>query len=311
MYYEFAGNNGDNEQFQAAAMISLVPAESKRLIARAVVALPEIQAAKKKGRIYVRVGTTNAFIAEELLGIKFNKAEYTSGIITSGELATNNSDKKIGGLLLINGEPTELGSADPIADFDAGDVLIKGANAIDPEGNAGVLIGSEVGIGSNQAVFTLRGFHLIVPVGLEKLVASVPQIANRVPGILRTKYCTGMPVAFFPIINGKVLTEIQALRVLCGVSAYHMASGGVGGSEGSVVLSALGSELQIENMMNLIKSIKDEPQVPAPSKMKPLAKELNYNVSEYCEKLSPGRGPIPGISFLKILNSLESRVKTD
>lgn len=63
---------------------------------------------------------------------------------------------------------------------------------------------------------------------------------------------------------GKVLTEIQALAVLAGVKATHVGSGGVGGSEGAVVLSVEGEESCVDKAFALVKAIKGEPPVTVP-----------------------------------------------
>jgi hypothetical protein len=49
--------------------IALTVNESKRLIAKAVVSLPEIKNALEKGKILLKGGTTVSVIAEELVGI--------------------------------------------------------------------------------------------------------------------------------------------------------------------------------------------------------------------------------------------------
>ena len=43
-----------------------------------------------------------------------------------------------------------------------------------------------------------------------------------------------------PLSSAKVITEVEALRILAGVESYHVASGGNSGSEGAVVLVAEG-----------------------------------------------------------------------
>jgi hypothetical protein len=63
------------------------------------------------------------------------------------------------------------------------------------------------------------------------------------------------------------LTEIQALALLAGVEATHVASGGVGGSEGAVVLSIEGEESRVEKAFELVKSIKGEPPVGMPDQV--------------------------------------------
>jgi hypothetical protein len=50
--------------------VSLTVSESKRLIAKAVVSLPEVQEALEKGRILLKGGTTVSAICEEMVGKK-------------------------------------------------------------------------------------------------------------------------------------------------------------------------------------------------------------------------------------------------
>lgn len=145
------------------------------------------------------------------------------------------------------------------------DVFIKGANSIDPEGNAGIFASSVKSgtIGMCWPIVTPRGCHLIMPVGLEKLVPSVIEASNH-SGIYNFKHSTGLPVKVIPVVTGKVITEIQAFGVLAGVRAYHLGSGGIGGSEGAVVLALEGDEERMEKAFELAKSVKGEPPVGAP-----------------------------------------------
>lgn len=152
-----------------------------------------------------------------------------------------------------------------ILNFAPGDVFIKGANAIDNEGNAGIYVASVKGgtIGMAWPILTPRGCHLIIPVSLEKMVPSVIEAAKH-SGIYHFKYSTGLPTKLVPVPLGQVITEIQAFAVLAGVRAYHIGSGGVGGSEGSVHLSLEGDEERVEKAFELAKSIKGEPPVTLP-----------------------------------------------
>ena len=61
-----------------------------------------------------------------------------------------------------------------------------------------------------------------------------------------------------PLINAKVVTEIKALKILTGVDAYHVASGGLSGGEGSVTLVAEGSKESMNKAIALSESIKGE-----------------------------------------------------
>ena len=165
--------------------------------------------------------------------------------------------------MLVNGAPVDREPADVLKEFEGGDVFIKGANAVDPEGNAGVIMANGMGgtIGGAIGVVMSRGAHLIVPVGLEKMVASI-KAASQKAGIKRLKYPSGGTVGLMPIMGGTVVTEIEALRILTGVEATHMASGGIGGSEGSVVLIVEGPDKRVRAAFELWESIKGEPPVP-------------------------------------------------
>ena len=52
------------------ALFVFTPPESKRLIGKAVAALEEVKKAKKKARLLIGHGSTNVYVAEEVLGRK-------------------------------------------------------------------------------------------------------------------------------------------------------------------------------------------------------------------------------------------------
>lgn len=245
------------------ALFTLTSAESKRLIARAVSRLPEVLAARQSGRIIISGGTTNAFVAEEMLGREVDKARYTAGIVARGRQCATPAGERIAPFVMINGQ----GSSEPwekvLDGFSAGDVFIKGANAVDAEGHAGILLGHPQGgtIGRALGVVAARGAHLVIPVGLEKFVPSVLEAA-RAAGSQTFTYSIGMRVGLMPLVNGIVITEIEALQ-LFGVSATCLGAGGVGGSEGAVVLAVEGDEPQVRDVMEMIRGIKGEPPIPA------------------------------------------------
>ena len=113
---------------------------------------------------------------------------------------------------------------------------------------------------------TARDANLIVPVGLEKMVPSVID-GSDVTGVYNYRYSTGRPVVLIPLVKAKVVTEIQALPILFGVGATMVGAGGIGGSEGTVVLVIEGDEATVDKAFSYIKSIKGEEQVPAPEIM--------------------------------------------
>ncbi len=245
----------------AAALVVLNVSESKRLIAKGVAALPEVKKALTSGTIIISRGITDAYVAEEITGAKIPlKARYTIGCVSGGKLTVNTSPDKLPAYVLKDGKPVRLPPAEALKNFSGNDVFIKGASAIDREGNAAVLVSHENGgtMGESFGIVTARGARFIVPVGLEKLVPSVSKALPKC-GTHRFKYATGVPCGLFPMPNATVVTEIQALEVLTGVMATQVAAGGFAGSEGAVVLAIEGPEPHVEKAFNLVQSIKGEP----------------------------------------------------
>lgn len=240
-----------------SGIFALTPAESKRLIAKAVVRLPEVRRAWENGCIIIGNGSTTAFVAAELLGRDLPWFDYCAGLICDGMLASTRKELRLKPLVFVNGEVMEGGTRDYVAELKGGDVFIKSGNAVDIDGNVGVLVGDERGgtIGTSIGIIAARGVHLICPVGLEKLVPSVLDAAPKL-GISKFKYAIGNPVGYVPVTIGKTITEIQALELLTGVTATHVASGGLGGSEGAVVLVVEGDDQQVSRTMELVQEIK-------------------------------------------------------
>lgn len=261
------------------AMISLTPAESMRLISRGVAALPEIKNALQNGLIIIARGTTNAFVVEELINISVEpKSNYGRGLIVNGELHINIKRGLGNGYVVRQGTIEDVNPRDIIQNFRQDDIFIKGASAIDSSGNAAVLAaGADSGtIGYALPILMARAAHLIVPTGLERMIPSVNDAIPKT-GIYKYKYSTGMPCALIPLVNAEVITEIQALAVLAGVRSTHVASGGIGGSEGAVVLVIEGNEENLERAFSLIKSVKGEPAVGHPDQTDAPASKFNYD----------------------------------
>jgi len=141
----------------------------------------------------------------------------------------------------------------------------RGGNAVDDSGNAGVLVGNETGgtIGALIGIACVRGIPLIMPVGLEKLIASVPAAAAGW-GQLTLTYAMGLPCWITPVSTGLVVTEIQALGLLAGVRARHVAAGGVGGSEGAVILLVEGRKEDLDRAVKVVEQVKGEPGTQVP-----------------------------------------------
>jgi len=241
------------------ACVVLTPNRSKRLIAKGVAALPQVRTALSSGTIVVTLGTTNAFVAEELLGRPIDRGAFAAGFIDD----RYNLNQRVGEareVVLRNGEPVELKPASLIDSLGAGDVLVKGANALDPWGTAGVLMGSKTGgtVGRYVVPALARGVDLVIPVGLSKTVhSSITELA-RTLGAGRIELSMGLACGIYPLV-GRVVTEIDALETLFPVTATQITNGGVGPGEGAVSLLIEGEVEAVRRAFDLVTGLPNEP----------------------------------------------------
>ena len=248
------------------AMLCFTPSLSRRLIAKGVAALPSVQRAFKDGRLLLSSGTTGAHIFVELTGA------WTGGALACGMISLKGTcvGKAMSQILAKQGHAAfwffEKGELKPVNDMDqalngmgAEDVLIKGANALDNQGNVGVLLGVETGglMGKSLGYVMARGIHCILPGGLEKMVMGSIMDTAREMGTRRVDFTTGMPVGLVPVAGAR-FCEIEALGQLTGVEVMHAASGGSAGAEGSVVLLAKGEREQVERTIELYKVLRQD-----------------------------------------------------
>lgn len=245
--------------------ITLTASESKRLIAKGVKALPNVQKALVDKHIIVAGGTTNAFVLSELIGENIDKkSRYTVGIITNGETGETNAADRIHPVVIKNGKalPKDFHWKAHLPELESGDIFIKGGNAVDHTGLAAVLASNNMGgtIGAAWGPLMQRGIELIVPIGLEKLIPDVREAVEFMAGHPADE-AIGDRAGLMPLLGAKVVTEITALEVLYKVRAKCIAAGGVNGSEGAVVLVMEGEEAQVRKAMEGIRALKGEPQV--------------------------------------------------
>jgi hypothetical protein len=240
--------------------IVLTVAESKRLIARGVATLPEVQRAMREGTVVVATGTTNSYVLEELMGERIDKRRYRSGITTPDlpEKQATPQGEAIPDVVFRNGKiAKELNRFTAIEQMKKGDVYIKGANALDyVDQVAGVLIGDPKGgtVGAVLGGIIGKQINLVIPVGLEKLVY---EDINDLHLLAMEEDYEGPRM--WPI-TGIIVTEIEALEVLAGVYATLYAAGGVAGAEGSVRLMIEGTDKNVDAALELVKSVKGEPR---------------------------------------------------
>ena len=256
---------------QATAFVVLNPPQSRRLIAKGAVASPIVQKAYRNGMIIIARGITNAYVSEELFKIKIeNKTNQTAGFVGNGATNSTSTPPPCTWHVIEKGRVLEGADSNvEVIRFKKGDVVIKGANAIDHTGLTGTYASSlKTGtMGAMWPYVTSRGAEFIIPVSLEKMVPCV-MTASQNTGIYHFNYTTGLPAKIVVLPDAKAITEIQAMAILFGVRAYHVGSGGIAGSEGSVHLTLEGDQNKVEAAFELVKSLKGEPPVGMPDARK-------------------------------------------
>ncbi len=245
-----------------SSSIILTVAESKRLIAKAVIELPEVRVRLKKGMIVIAKGSTNAYVVEEILQKKINLMSYRSGILMPAKPDPDPAKGKhpdMSDVVLQDGHIREdVDRFSAVEEFEPGDIYIKGANAIDyNRQKAGILIGAPNGgtIGSTIGHIIGKRGQLIIPVGLEKLVyADIDELHRKLQNPQSNTW------RMFPV-TGTIITEIEALKLLCGVSATLAAAGGIAGAEGCVALYLEGEKQQVAQAKQLVSELQGEPRI--------------------------------------------------
>lgn len=246
----------------------LTPAAGKRLIGKAAARHPALADPLKMGTVVVMAGTTNGYVAEELLGrihevANFDKRRFFRGITlspaeTSAQAGRLPDEQQFPGDVVIVKGVWQWGQTifDVVDDLAEGDVIMKGANAVDvPNRRAGILVAHPKGgtIGASLQAVIGRRVRLILPVGLEKRVhANLDLLAAQcnTPGSEGPR--------FWPV-PGEVITELDAIAMLTGASAELLAGGGVCGAEGSVRLAVSGTPEEEDAAQILLEGVMEEP----------------------------------------------------
>jgi len=246
----------------------ITPAAGKRLIAKALANHPTILNAIKNGTLVIIAGTTNGYVAEEILetykiSTDFSRSHFFRGITlpsnktrtVEGRLA---DESKFPGDVVITKGVWCKGKtiADVVDSLKEGDVILKGANALDIiHRQAAILIGHPKAgtIGLSIPAVAGRRVKLIVPVGLEKRISGdMHALAEKLnaPGASGNR--------LLPVL-GEVFTELEAIKFLTGAEAELISAGGVCGAEGSCWLAVTGTKEQEEAAENLFNLVATEP----------------------------------------------------
>jgi hypothetical protein len=251
-----AGESADIVQAQAVLTVS----ESKRLIGKAVKEMPIVKNALANGMVIIVKGTTNTYVAEEITGKKIEKAAFVRGKIQPAKGGKQPpSAQAVPDVILEKGKVVDLPLAEAVKKLKPGDVVIKGGNALDYKNK---LVAVDIGspdsgtTGTTLPYVVGRKAYLVIPIGLEKLVAGdVVDLTLK----MREPVESLNTIQSMFLLTGEIVTELEAINVLTGATAFQCSAGGVGGAEGSVWLVFRGTREQVTKALNLVQSIQGEP----------------------------------------------------
>lgn len=232
----------------------------KRLIAKGLAYHPDVRRVLRNGTLVIVAGTTNGYVAEEVLGVLGQAAGFTRAGFRRGVTAAPGAKlppaEFPGDVVIVDGQWQRGQTIFDVAEsLQAGDVVLKGGNALDLRGQAAVQIAHPQGGTVMEIVPAVIGRRvtLIVPIGLEKRVfEDVDVLAPRV----NAADVEGPRLMPLP---GETFTELDAIDLLTGAEALLLAGGGILGAEGAVWLGIDGTEEQIAAAADLIQSVAGEP----------------------------------------------------
>lgn len=265
------------------AQVSLIPAESKKLIAKAITKMEVFQQALREGLIVLHPSSSTYFIFEEVTGNKPPTNVWVCGVIVPKGTCVEMGVMMRGHAEFANVEQDDQSTAKPnpgafpfawvlrkgkfsrqeplstlLEEMGSNDVYIKGVNALDVEGKVGVLWGNLAEGGTAGLVMAAqrrKGFNLIFPAGLEKLIPfPIKEVAKEAKRF-EYDYSMGMPCGLLPC-EGIVVTELRAIEILSGATALPISSGGLGGAEGAITLVIKGDKEQVTEAIQNIEDSK-------------------------------------------------------
>jgi len=254
------------------AQLILTPAESKYLIAKAVTKLDVVKQALTDGMVVIHPSSSTYFIFQELTRVKPMTDYWVCGVVAPRGMCVemamavgDHSPRTVefdpgelrGSWAIKKGEVlTEKTLSELMDQMTAEDVFIKGVNALDTQGNVGVLIGESAALGMVLSTWRKKKFTMIYPVGLEKLIPVPVQQAAMEAKQAKYEYGMGLPTGLFPCPDGKTITEVDAVEILSGAVAVPVASGGLGGAEGATTLVIKGTNEQVRKAIKFVEQSK-------------------------------------------------------
>jgi hypothetical protein len=233
----------------------------KRLIARGIARHAAVEAVLKKGRLAIVAGTTNGYVAEEVLSALgqsegFSRMGFRRGMTVAPGFSSPQTSPAAD-VVIVDGQWLKGKEIfDVVDDMQAGDVILKGGNALDLcRSQAAALIAHPMGGSLAAAIPAVIGrrVRMIIPIGLEK------RVSDDLGELAALCNAPGAEGPRMMLIPGEVFTELDAIHLLAGAKATLLAAGGIHGAEGSVWLGVTGSPSAVHAAEELIRSVSREP----------------------------------------------------
>jgi hypothetical protein len=133
--------------------------------------------------------------------------------------------KVLDDIVLEKGKEVSIPLTEAVKKLKPGDVVIKGANALDYRNKlAGVNI-RDLSSGTTGIIMPHvvgKKAYLVIPIGLEKLVAGdLVDISLK----MREPVESLKPLQSMFLITGEIVTELEAIKILTGATAFQASAG--------------------------------------------------------------------------------------
>lgn len=242
------------------AGVNLTVSEGKRLIAKGIMAMPSVKEKFEKGMIIVTKGTTNTYIAEELLNKSIEHGSFVIGhFAPEGQSPVNADKRQMQEVVIKDGKVLDVTYDEALKMLEPGDIVMKGGNLLNYSmKQAAVCIGAPNG-GTTYKLLPYVGegkAELIIPIGLEKETTANLEILENTLNAGNERLNSVPRLYMFR--TGTVFTEIEAILQFADVKVFPYGVGGISGREGGVSLVISGSETEVNKVLELVKTIQGE-----------------------------------------------------
>lgn len=229
--------------------VTLTGNESKRLIAKAAVLHPEVRGRLDNGhKLLLAGGTTVSALAEEL---GFGPMRISGRIDAQGTRSAQSITQAPHNLLIQKGRAINADKTIQaiVEELSSDDLIITGANAIDPSGRAALAFAALGGGSRGYALHSayMQGIPMLVLSGLNKLIPDLG-VAMAYSGRSGVEYSMGAAIGLYNIF-GPVVTEIKSFELLFNVQAVVIAGSGIGSGEGIVAAVMSTADTQLMTIM--------------------------------------------------------------